>query len=237
MKRPYELTAVFRHAAGLEVSTMLGELHGLTAALLACSPALDAWLLKGNTKAEAFLYEVFGPAGPTTAAITVLTESLKHEIDPRIVSMWNGREGGEGASLQYVGRPVPETSMVVLRAKPDAFAKDWELVASLLRTTTALWSPAVVTVESAGYFDKKVFKDRPGVGWMLYLPRVLTVQQVPEARALVPVLGGDKKQIGTIIVSVIDAPFSDDNPEHVRVANDIEIRLVDQDILPRFSDL
>lgn len=237
MKRPYELTAVFRHAAGLEVPTMLGELHGLVPDLLSCSPMLDKWLLKGNTKAEAFLYEVFGPAGPTTAAIAVLTESLKHEIDPRIVSMWNGREGGEGASVQYVGRPAPETSTVVLRAKPGAFAKDWELVASLVRKAVALWSPAVVTVESAGYFDKKVFKDRPGVGWMLYLPSIVTAQQVPEARALVPVLGSDKKQIGTIVVSVVDAPFSDENPEHVRTANDIEIRLVDQDLLPCYVDL
>lgn len=90
------------------------------------------------------------------------------------------------------------------------------------------------------YYDA-VFKDRPGVGWMLYLPQVLTVQQVPEARALVPVMGkdakGKDKQLGTIIVSVTDEPFSDENPEHVKIANAIEIRLVDQDLLPLFTDL
>jgi hypothetical protein len=104
-----------------------------------------------------------------------------------------------------------------------------------------LFAPSVVSVETASYFDKKVFKDRPGVGWMLYLPRVLTAQQVPEARALVPVMGknakGKDEQRGTIIVSVTDAPFSDENSEHVKVANAIEIRLVDQDLLPRFQDL
>jgi hypothetical protein len=236
MKRPYEFTTIFRHASALEIKTMLDELHGLVPELLACSPILDGWLLKGNTKTEALLYKVFEPAGPTTAAIAVLTESLKHDVDPRIVSMWNGRDGSEGASVQYVGRPIPETSMVVLRAKPGAFAKDWQLVTSLIHKATALWHPTLVTIESAGYFDKKVFKDRPGIGWMLYLPRVLTVQQVPEARALVPVLGTDKKQIGTIIVSVTDAPFSDENPEHVKIANSIEIRLVDQDLLPRYAD-
>lgn len=71
--------------------------------------------------------------------------------------------------------------------------------------------------------------------------RVLTVQQVPEARALVPVMGKDEKgkdkQLGTIIVSVTDEPFSDENPEHAKIANAIEIRLVDQDLLPRFTDL
>ena len=216
---------------------MLGELYELVPDFLACSPTLGAWLLKGNTKEEAFLYEVFGPAGPTPAAIAVLTESLKHEVDPRIVSMWNGREGSEGASVQYVGRLAPETSMVVVRAKPGAFAEDWQPVASLIRKSVELWHPPIVTLESAGYFDKKTFKDRPGVGWMLYVSKILTVQQVPEARALVPVFGGDKKQIGTIIVSVTDAPFSDENPEHVKIANAIEIRLVDQDLLPRYADL
>lgn len=76
---------------------------------------------------------------------------------------------------------------------------------------------------------------------MLYLPRLLTVQQVPEARALVPVMGKDEKgkdkQIGTIIVSITDAAFSDENPEHVKIANAIEIRLVDQDLLPRYADI
>jgi hypothetical protein len=237
MKRPYELTAVFRHANGLDVATMLSELQGLVPELLACSPMLDAWLLKGNTKAEAFLHEVFDISGLTAGAIAVLTESLKHDVDPRIVGMWNGREGGEGASIQYVGRPMPETSMVVVRAKPGAFATSWEPAASLLRKSVGLWLPAVVGIESAGYFDKKVFKDRPGVGWMLYLPSVLSVQQVPEARALVPVFSAGKKQIGTIIASVTDAPFSDENPEHVKIANAIEIRLVDQHLLPRNTDL
>jgi hypothetical protein len=238
MKRSYEFTAIFRHSDTPGVTQMLGELYELVPDLLACSPMLDAWLLKGNTKAEAFLYEVFGPTGPTTAAIAVLTESLKREIDPRIVSMWNGREGSEGASIQYVSRPAPETGMVVLRAKPGAFANDWEPVARLVQKSVALWLPTAVTIESAAYFDKKVFKDRPGVGWMLYLPRVLTVQEVPEARALMPVMNADnKKQIGTIIVSVTDEPFSDENPEHVKIANAIEIRLVDQDLLPRFTEL
>ena len=97
--------------------------------------------------------------------------------------------------------------------------------------------PDYVAVESNGYYEHRTFKDRPGVGWMLYLPRELTVQQVPEARALVPVMEqadkGRERQVGTIVVSVTDAPFSDQDPEHVRIANAIETRLADQDLLPR----
>ncbi len=241
MKRPYELTTIFRQTGPLHVSSMLTELHAIHKELKACSPLLDKWLLKGNTKDEASSYEVFGSDGPTTAAIAVLTEAQKKVVDPKIVSMWNGNEGPEGASLQYVGRVAPETSMIVLRAKPNAFSTSAEPVLKLVLKNVGLCAPCVVTVETASYFDKKVFKDRPGVGWMLYLPHPLTVQQVPEARALVPVMGrdakGKEKQVGTIIVSVTDEPFSDENPEHVKIAIAIEIRLVDQDLLQRFADL
>jgi len=48
---------------------------------------------------------------------------------------------------------------------------------------------------------------------------------------------GKDEQVGTIIVSTVDDPYSDENPEHVKVANAIEVRLVDQDLLPRYKDL
>nr|WP_256505738.1 Imm52 family immunity protein [Cupriavidus sp. WGlv3] len=81
------------------------------------------------------------------------------------------------------------------------------------------------------------FSDRPAVGWMLYLPMLLTEQQIPEARALISVPDEDNKRVGTIVVSVTDTPFSGTDPEHVRAANAIEVRLVDQDLLPRYIDL
>lgn len=86
------------------------------------------------------------------------------------------------------------------------------------------------------YFTNSVFNDRPGVSWMLYLPHTLTPAQVPEARVLIPVMREDKQQ-GTIIVSVTDDVFDVSNRAHVKVANDIEIRLADLDLLPRFVDL
>jgi hypothetical protein len=48
---------------------------------------------------------------------------------------------------------------------------------------------------------------------------------------------GEEIQTGTIIVSVANEPFSIGNPEHIEIANSIEIRLVDQDLLPRIYDL
>ena len=67
---------------------------------------------------------------------------------------------------------------------------------------------------------------------MLYLDRAITPKELPEAAELVPVMEGGKQK-GTIIVSVTDEVFSADNPEHVKIANAIEVRLADQDLLPR----
>lgn len=241
MKHAYEIALSTHHLGDLSVNTMLAELHQLAAKLGTLSETLNEWLLGGETKEQAYLYEVFKDGGATSAATAVLEAQLKGQIDPRCISIWNGKEGHEGASIQFVGRPTDKLSVVQFVGRPKSFSSDWQALASVIETCVRIWSPQYITIESNGYYDHRPFKNRPGVGWMLYLPRILTVQQVPEARALVPIMGkddkGKDKQIGTIIVSVTDEPFSDENPEHVKIANAIEIRLVDQDLLPRFTDL
>ncbi|VFR34087.1 Phage protein [plant metagenome] len=72
---------------------------------------------------------------------------------------------------------------------------------------------------------------------MLYLPRIITAEQVPEAEALVPLPAAGKKQTGTLIVSVANEVFSLDNARHIEVANQIELRLVDQDLIERYEDM
>ena len=241
MTRPFEFTATFRRPNPPSVTEQVGELYRILPSMLDCSSALAPWYLKGKSKEEALRYIAFDASGLATAGMAVLKENLKLDVDPRIVSVWNGREGSDAASLQYTFRPAPERSMVVLRAKPEAFSDRGEVVAELVRSAVSIWRPSSLSVERFGGFEHKVFKDRPGVGWMLYLPSAISTQQVPEARALLPVTvkneKGKEEQIGTIIVSTVDDPYSDENPEHVKVANAIEIRLVDQDLLPRYRDL
>lgn len=76
----------------------------------------------------------------------------------------------------------------------------------------AVFGSALAEVSVDEYAVKQVFDDKPGLGWMLYLPKILAPQQTPEARVLIPV-PEKGKQTGTIIVSVTDAPFSVDNPD------------------------
>jgi hypothetical protein len=197
--------------------------------------------LGGNTKEEAFLYPAFNENGPSTTIATVLRKKFSNEKSNfifRPIGIWNGEEGAEGATMGQLYREIEAPSLVHLETEIVDFLQYPKVLSTALKFVE-LWNPLFVSVEPVFY--ESVFKDRPGVGWMLYLPHILTDQQIPEARALVPVMGtddeGKEKQIGTIIVSVTDAPFSDENPEHVKIANAIEIRLVDQDLLPRFVDL
>jgi hypothetical protein len=70
---------------------------------------------------------------------------------------------------------------------------------------------------------------------MIYLPFKIETHNAPEAAALLPILDADTKQKGTLLVSTTET-FNANNKEHVKRANDLEVRLADQDLLPRFSD-
>jgi len=202
------------------------------------------WLLATGERASSYLYGVYDGGHPSTAALAVLHEDFKSDEAVKILSIWNGKEDkSKAGSISYYfdRKDSPSNGLrLTLRSKPDSSRLgNWQNVANVLSSAVSIFGAHYASVETPNY--EGVFGDKVGVGWMLYLSRILTVQQVPEARALVPVIGkdekGNEKQIGTIIVSVTDEPFSDENPEHVKIANAIEIRLVDQDLLPRFSEL
>lgn len=198
-----------------------------------------------DSESESLLYLAFDSNGELTPSAEAVLETDFKGAGSRFLAVWNGQlERGNGASitLHFHQDDWPSWSLEI-DYQGDGLERLGGLngVIKLVSLIAASLRPSYVSVARTQYFAKQVFQDRPGVGWMLYLPVVLTVQQVPEARTLVAVQGMDNnrksKQVGTILVSVVDEPFSDLNPEHVKVANAIEIRLVDQDLLPRFADL
>jgi hypothetical protein len=200
------------------------------------------WFLMGDTEQESYLYLVFDETGHlTTAAEAVLETKFKEDQDARYLGAWNGQmEDGKEASLvlHFGDRDWPRWTFKLEYPEEEMERLGgYQGILTLLQLIARKLTPRYITMARYQYCEHQVFEDRPGVGWMLYLPKVLTIKQVPEARALVPVMNDDKKQIGTIIVSVTDEAFSDENPEHVKIANAIEIRLVDQDLLPRFVDM
>ena len=203
---------------------------------------IDNWYPPADTPEHSLLNAAFDKDGPTQAAISMLTAQKQEKETPwmRMTGVWNGTEddGAVAFDSSLSAHEYSGNSIFSLQSKRVTGLSDKERVLTLARGLLEIWPARTMEIGPYKYYSRhKVFPDRPGAGWMLYLPQVLTAQEVPEAGALIPVLGDKKKQTGTIIVSVADEPFSADNPEHVKVANKIEVRLVDQDLLPRYADL
>jgi Immunity protein 52 len=204
-------------------------------------PVLKRWWLGGESLDEAHQYEVFvdGVNGHT-AAKAVLRQQYKNSREP-VVFLWNGEEGDDtGSSLVLSINEAGSPCYIkfapggpIAGSRLGDYKQTAEFVAVLAKDTNAL---GCYVYNESGYGRRMTFKDRDGVGWMRYLPLVLTAQDVPEARALLPVKK-DKKQVGTIIVSVTDGVFDYRKAEHLKVAQDIETRLVSQDMLPTWAQM
>ncbi|MEX3814097.1 immunity 52 family protein [Paraburkholderia sp. BR13439] len=206
---------------------------------------LSEWYLQGESEQEALQHRAYDDKVPSTTAIDALSKEYagKSKDDPKSIGIWNGvRSDQVGASItvEIDGGEIFSKSLdISLNEKMgnrNSRLGDYNSVAEVLSKIVEIYGSFYITFGPYFYFKEKVFEDRPGVSWMLYLPHTLTAAQVPEARALIPVKREDKQQ-GTIIVSVTDEVFDVNNRDHVKAANDIEMRLADQDLLPRFVDL
>ncbi|KVM69526.1 hypothetical protein WJ59_10710 [Burkholderia gladioli] len=199
----------------------------------------SSWRMKGYSLEAAQSrggYEADGT--PCSTAI----ETLRRErADESIASLaiWGGQVNQEfGASIEVLacGGDFPDTVTIEVRgafvdAKKDA-------VVAIVTRAALEFMPTAISATPKGYEEQQAFDDRPGAGWMLYLPVELTEQQIPEAQELIPVLSPDGEwRLGTIIVSVEDEPFSVDNEAHLMAAHDIEVRLISMDLLPLLAEI
>ncbi|SDF69889.1 Immunity protein 52 [Massilia sp. PDC64] len=194
---------------------------------------LDQWFPPADTEANSLLNKAFTGAGPSGAALAMAkADSDNLATDLRTLGVWNGTED-EGAiayTATYSTGPFPSTLNV--SSKGVAALRDRSNVVKLVLAIVNMWNPMVVQIAPGGYLEKSVFPDRPGAGWMLYLPFVINAHQVPEAADVIKVNDeSGKKQRGSLIVTVSEV-FDVQNPEHIKKANAIETRLVDQDLLP-----
>ncbi|EMH2961346.1 immunity 52 family protein [Burkholderia multivorans] len=231
------------NAAHSDYARQLSRLWPVIEALAAKDARLAEWFLQANSEEEARLYSVYeAPGTPSAAVLAVLTEQYRGEEDlAKTIGIWNGQSAKkDGASLSLGfdtgSMPCDFDLSVGEESATSSRLGNFESIGQIVAAIATAYAPAYVSAAPRKYVSKQVFDDKPGVGWMLYLPKIVTQQQVPEARALIPV-PAEGKQAGTIIVSVIDGPFSIDNPEHVEIANRIEIRLVDHDLLPTYAGI
>lgn len=223
-----------------DFAEVLRRMSVITELLAEKSGRVSEWFARGMTQEEAFLYPAFEKGEPSTALLAVLNHKYHEDKSFTYVSIWNGAEIDSEAMaltvhLNNTGRPG-RLKLAGSSAPGQTFGRP-DLVRDVVERIISHFPSHYVSVGPEDYFSHQVFKDKPGVGWMLYLPRIITAEQVPEAEALIPLPAPGKKQTGTLIVSVANEVFSLDNPRHIEVANQIELRLVDQDLIERYEDM
>ncbi|TDV26689.1 immunity protein 52 of polymorphic toxin system [Paraburkholderia caballeronis] len=201
-----------------------------------------SWYLSADSIDEALQRPMYANSEPSTVAIAALTAEYNGRLnDPKSIYCWNGKQSADGNALISVSFDTGTSSSFLEislgeRGLDSSRLGLYKSVAEIVSEVVLVYNASYVTFGPRAYQEQQVFEDRPGASWMLYLPHALTMSQIPEARALIPVMR-DGNQQGTIIVSVTDAVFDVNNHDHVKTANDIEIRLADHDLLPRFVDL
>ena len=238
MSQILEIDANFRTGAQLpSIEDHYADIWKFAKVLQTLGLPLDLWFPPADTEANSLLNKAFTEAGPSTAALAMArADSDNRASDLRTLGVWNGTEddGAIAYTATYNTGPFPST--LNFSSKEVASLHDRSNVVKLALAIVGIWKPMVIQIAPGGYLEKSVFPDRPGAGWMLYLPRVVDTHQVPEAADVIKVMHEKgKNRQGSLIVTVAET-FDVQNPEHVKKANAIETRLVDQDLLPTNSE-
>lgn len=197
---------------------------------------LANWFPPADTAENSLLNAAFTETGPSAAALAMAKADKENQAtDLRTLGVWNGTEkdGAMAYTATYNTGHFP--SSLNFSSKNIQQFSDFRNVVKLVEAIVRIWKPMVVQIAPGGYLVQSVFPDRPGAGWMLYLPFNIKSQQVPEAAQVIEVMDDTgKKQLGTLLVSV-EETFDVQNDAHIKKANAIETRLVDQDLLPTNS--
>ena len=219
----------------------LGDLWKVAKLLEPFGFPIEDWYPPAATRKKSLANPAFDHHGPTSAALEMLRirdeKDKTTDFEFRRTGVWNGKEKGQRCMFSTVvssdvGNP---TCLLYLDLREVEALDHASSMQQFLLGLLDIW-PAAFYIRVGPfmyYTTHKVFSDRLGAGWMLYVNRAITAAQVPEAAAVTPVMSGDKPK-GSIIVSVDDEVFSVHDPGHVRIANAIEVRLADQDLLPGF---
>lgn len=234
MSRTLGITANFRQGAVLpSIEEHYGALWEIAKALQTLGVPLDEWFPPANTEENSFLNKAFTETGPSTAALALArADQDNHATDLRSLGVWNGKEddGGIVYSITYDTGRIP--SVFRFSCEEVAPLSDYRNTAKFVQKIAMIWKPMVIQVRPNEYAGQSVFPDRPGAGWILYLPFDINARQVPEAAEVIKIMDDKGKvQRGSLIVTVAET-FDVQNPEHIKKANAIETKLVDQDLLP-----
>ncbi|MGF6983751.1 hypothetical protein QFZ99_003228 [Paraburkholderia atlantica] len=206
--------------------------------------SLANWYMQADTITQALQCKVYENNEPSEAAVLSLADEYKGKASnvTKSIGIWNGVESGDEGATAYVsfdgGGLISQMLDLEIREKNLNSSRlgEYKSIAEIVAKTVEIYASLYVTFGPRKYTTEAVFDDRPGVSWMLYLPHFSHRPKCPK-RASLSLSRAMASSKARSSFSVTDEVFDVHNREHVKAANDIEIRLADQDLLPRFVDL
>lgn len=235
----YAMNMVFTDDdADLDWEGQLKKLQSILRHFKEIHPRFAEWYALKGSPEESLACDLMGD--PATLAATFSRE--KQGNVGYSVLFWNGKWSGD---LNVESEDYPEwvdgkyfsgggnqklfkhLINLELHPLPTAPQVQIEGFVSLLRAVLSERSVTWGVLSTPHYMmNSRVFPHRRWGGWMVYLPQRILHQEIPQAAEVIDIDGK-----GTVILSTRE-PFDDTNPEHVKRANEVEIRLVELELLP-----
>lgn len=184
----------------------------------------DAWYLTGNTLEEALQRKAFSQYTPTNLLKNI-------PFFDWMESIWANEN--KALDIKYTSSGLKYSLEFKLR---NLNVLNKETIVESLNYYIENYKIICIQIDVNGYWynDKNVFPDRLPVGWMLYLNKKITQQQVPMAAQLIHI--DNDKNHGTLIIST-DHVFDGENKEDIKKANEIEIQLAGLGLLPLIREI
>ena len=184
----------------------------------------DSWYLTGDSLEEALQKKAFNQYTPT---------NLLKDIPffDCIESIWSGEKKalvikGNSVNLKYNLefdlREIPNVSINKVKDILHHYFDEFNVLC------------VRVDINDYEYKNRNVFPDRLPVGWMLYLNKHITQEQVPMAAELIHI--ENEKNNGTLIIST-DHVFDGSDKDDIKKANEIEIQLTGLGLLPLIREI
>ncbi|HGY2577793.1 TPA: Imm52 family immunity protein [Providencia stuartii] len=195
----------------------------------------ERWFLTGKTKEDALKHKIIDNGLINSVVADLLIKKLNKTPPIFVTSIWNG--SSDNIRIQnYLCKSLDNFRLTFSLKVKNVIGLAERLKNALLGILSNKDNVAVIFVQTNHYQmeEKNVFPERIPVGWMLYLNKEVTKEQVPMAAQLINI--ENEKNTGTLMISTNEV-FNGTDELHIKKANEIEIQLAAYGLLPTYQDI
>ncbi|APG50636.1 TPA: Imm52 family immunity protein [Providencia stuartii] len=195
----------------------------------------SSWYLTGSSKKEALEKKFIENDN--------INKDIEHKFVDKLTksspiygsAIWNGDKNRIQIS-NYLARSFDNYDVSLSMKLENKQKLQYEIKKLILNLMENYIKVGKILIHTNKYHlnEKNVFPDRLPVGWMLYLNKKITQEQLPMAAELVDI--ENEKNSGTLIIST-EHIFDGSNKDDIKKANEIEIQLTALGLLPLYSEI